>query len=214
MFFGPTVLQFNKMGCEIYLVCLSTGNHSDLGKTRKYELYEACKVLGISEDRITIHNDQFLPDNPNVMWKEDLIGSIIMNYVQSLNVDTLVSFDKQGISQHPNHKAIYYAIAYLVMENQLPSYCRAYTLETVNIFRKYSLFLDIPISFLSSSYWSILNWKERKRIQKAMKEHNSQMVWFRSLYITFSRYMLVNTLEEITFHNALNNLSQEEDKEN
>lgn len=55
------------------------------------------------------------------MWKEDLIGSIIMNYVQSLNVDTLVSFDKQGISQHPNHKAIYYAIAYLVMENQLPS---------------------------------------------------------------------------------------------
>jgi N-acetylglucosaminylphosphatidylinositol deacetylase len=34
-----------------------------------------------------------------------------------------------------------------------------------------------------------------------MKEHSSQMVWFRKLYIIFSRYMLINTLQELTVEN-------------
>lgn len=45
---------------------------------------------------------------------------------------------------------------------------------------------------------AILSWKNRKVVQKAMKQHVSQMVWFRKLYIVFSRYMLINTLTELT----------------
>jgi N-acetylglucosaminylphosphatidylinositol deacetylase len=31
-----------------------------------------------------------------------------------------------------------------------------------------------------------------------MKAHKSQYVWFRKLYMIFSRYTLINTLQEVT----------------
>lgn len=36
-----------------------------------------------------------------------------------------------------------------------------------------------------------------KAVQAAMECHKSQMLWFRKLYIRFSRYMIVNTLTEL-----------------
>jgi N-acetylglucosaminylphosphatidylinositol deacetylase len=48
-----------------------------------------------------------------------------------------------------------------------------------------------------SPHRTISKWHERRIVQKAMKEHKSQMVWFRKLYITFSRYMLINSLTEM-----------------
>ncbi|KFM75685.1 hypothetical protein X975_23223, partial [Stegodyphus mimosarum] len=33
-----------------------------------------------------------------------------------------------------------------------------------------------------------------------MKAHQSQYVWFRKLYILFSRYLYVNTFEEMIFN--------------
>lgn len=35
-----------------------------------------------------------------------------------------------------------------------------------------------------------------------MYEHKSQMVWFRKLYIRFSRYMIINTLREMSISDA------------
>lgn len=35
-----------------------------------------------------------------------------------------------------------------------------------------------------------------------MQAHRSQMVWFRRLYIIFSRYMIINTLREIQISDA------------
>lgn len=42
-----------------------------------------------------------------------------------------------------------------------------------------------------------MRWHERSLIQHAMHQHRSQMVWFRRLYILFSRYMIINSLTEL-----------------
>lgn len=42
-----------------------------------------------------------------------------------------------------------------------------------------------------------MRWHERSIIQNAMNQHRSQMVWFRRLYIIFSRYMVINSLTEL-----------------
>ncbi|KAJ8921272.1 hypothetical protein NQ315_013744 [Exocentrus adspersus] len=39
--------------------------------------------------------------------------------------------------------------------------------------------------------------EDRKIIQEAMNEHQSQLVWFRRLYMNFSRYTLINTLQQM-----------------
>ncbi|ETN62361.1 n-acetylglucosaminyl-phosphatidylinositol de-n-acetylase [Anopheles darlingi] len=50
---------------------------------------------------------------------------------------------------------------------------------------------------LSTKARVILNWRARRVVQSAMRLHGSQMVWFRKLYIVFSRYMVINSLREI-----------------
>lgn len=43
----------------------------------------------------------------------------------------------------------------------------------------------------------VSGWAEYARALRAMRSHRSQLVWFRWLYVTFSRYMWVNEWEEI-----------------
>lgn len=43
----------------------------------------------------------------------------------------------------------------------------------------------------------INGFEERKIIHRAMRKHKSQLVWFRRLYMHFSRYMLINTLQQM-----------------
>ena len=59
MFFGPTILSLcrgksNFHPSNLFLLCMSTGDHKSMGARRKHELYDACKVLGIPEENITI----------------------------------------------------------------------------------------------------------------------------------------------------------------
>lgn len=53
-----------------------------------------------------------------------------------------------------------------------------------------------------SSYWCVLSWRDFRLVQKAMVEHRSQMVWFRQLYVIFSRYMIINSLREMNVSDA------------
>ena len=59
MFFGPTILSLcrgksNFKSANLFLLCMSTGDHKNMGSKRKHELYNACKILGIPEENITI----------------------------------------------------------------------------------------------------------------------------------------------------------------
>lgn len=75
--------------------------------------------------------------------------------------------------------------------------CKIFTLSSVNTFRKYMFIFDLLPSLLFSSNWFILKFSDYKLVQLAMAQHKSQMVWFRRLYVLFSRYMLINTLHEM-----------------
>lgn len=62
------------------------------------------------------------------------------------------------------------------------------------------MIISYKMSFSSSLFpfhRSVLSWQSRLAVQNAMRLHRSQMVWFRKLYIKFSRYMVINSLREI-----------------
>ncbi|XP_063234381.1 N-acetylglucosaminyl-phosphatidylinositol de-N-acetylase [Bacillus rossius redtenbacheri] len=198
MFFGPTIVKLARRAeCQLFLLCLSQGDYRNLGRQRRRELWASCKVLGIPDSHVTLCINDYLPDDPGVRWREDVAAALILDHAESLGVDTIVTFDKLGVSRHSNHSSVFYAVAYLCMEKKLPSHCKAYTLETINVLRKYSGPLDVPISFLMSSFWFVDSLRERASIKAAMAAHRSQYVWFRKLYMIFSRYTFVNTLREI-----------------
>lgn len=198
MFFGPLILALTKrLDCQPYVLCLSNGNFEKLGNVRRDELWNSCQMLGIPASNIILVNATHLPDDPNIEWKTESIAALVLNTVESLDIQAIFTFDRDGVSHHPNHCAVYYATASLCLANLLPKDCKFYTLDSVNILRKYLSIFDLVCTCLMSTHWSILSWKEASIIRHAMREHYSQMKWFRWLYIYFSRYMFINSLREV-----------------
>lgn len=197
MFFGPTILELRRRNCRIFLLCLSEGNFDRKAEQRRQELWDASESLGIKPEDITLLNATHLQDDPALEWKTVTIANQILKHLEALDADVLITFDKEGVSGHPNHCAIYYATASLCLSGLIPNKCKVLTLESINLCRKYISVLDLPITLLLSTNWAVLNWASRHAVQNAMRLHRSQLVWFRKLYIVFSRYMVINSLCEI-----------------
>lgn len=131
----------------------STGDFNKLGHIRKDELWESCRVFNIKSQDITLLSCTQLQDDPSVEWKVEILSQLILNYVETLDIELLITFDKDGISQHKNHQAIYYATAALCLSGLMPSTCKILVLETVNVIRKYLSLLDVFVTLLLSTTW-------------------------------------------------------------
>ncbi|XP_016332479.1 N-acetylglucosaminyl-phosphatidylinositol de-N-acetylase-like [Sinocyclocheilus anshuiensis] len=199
MFFAPTVLKLVESQAAVYLLCLSTGNYNSQGLQRKRELLESCAVLGIPSDHVTIIDYKELPDDPAVQWSTALISSLILKHIRNYSISVVLTFDGSGVSGHANHIAIYMTLRHLASAGRLPEGCQIFSLHSISLLRKYVSVLELPVSWLlPSDFCCIIGWEEYKRATKAMLCHRSQLLWFRRLYILFSRYMLVNTFQAIT----------------
>lgn len=70
-------------------------------------------------DNVTLCNVTELQDDPTIEWKAQTVSRIIKKYVDVLGIQALITFDQEGVSKHPNHVQIYYAIASLYLSKIL-----------------------------------------------------------------------------------------------
>ena len=162
-----------------------------------------CETTCYPKRHISIKFFQFssytkLRDDPSLRWRDEIVSEVVLHAIESQDIDTVLTFDRHGVSGHKNHCALYTAMAFLCLENRIPRTCRVFALRTVNILRKYSSILDVPMSFLLAPFAYVAGPKRWLQLRKAMKAHKSQYVWFRKLYMLFSSYILINTYEEMT----------------
>ncbi|KAK9829581.1 hypothetical protein WJX72_006605 [[Myrmecia] bisecta] len=192
LFFAPTILAFKQAGMRVCLCCLSNGNAAGLGPRRALELKAACRFWQI--DKYVIIDAPGLQDGLNTKWDAALIAEHIARQV--------VSFDAGGVSGHPNHCAIYKGLLHYQMKLHAAASPgpAIWTLVTTGMLRKFSSLCDLPLSLVESRgrqdivcYISLRPWKG----VCAMVCHWSQLVWFRWLFILFSRYTFVNTLRRL-----------------
>lgn len=106
------------------------GDYNKLGNTRKDELWRSCKEFNIKPDDITLINCTDMQDDPNNDWKVEIVSSFILKHIETLDIDLLITFDKDGISNHKNHQAIYYATASLCLSGLMPP-CELIKLEFI-----------------------------------------------------------------------------------
>lgn len=198
MFFGPTILNLIK-NSEVYLLCLSIGNHYKKGHLRKEELYNSCRTLGIPQSNIMVMNNSKMPDDPDVIWNVKKTARILQDHIESFSIEEVYTFDIKGVSGHLNHISVFYAFARMCLSEDIPSGVRVYVLDSVNILRKYSLILDAGLSALPiiNERLYIVPFSGSRVVREAMHKHRSQIVWFRAIYIYLSRYMYINTYKEL-----------------
>ncbi|KDN46787.1 LmbE-like protein [Tilletiaria anomala UBC 951] len=218
MFFAPTIMAMQAAGTTVFGLCLSTGNATGLGKHRALELAESYDILGVPAMRIASLDDNSLQDGMEVQWNASYISSLLERFIEQLDIDVILTFDSEGVTRHANHHACFEAVrlaagndkARASLGQTSPSHTlRILTLATVSPLWK---FLGLPKALLDnvtlrakhryglaqgsfhvlgapSHYWTAL---------QAMRKHQTQLVWFRYLYIIFSVYMRSNTLMQLT----------------
>ncbi|KAI2664488.1 N-acetylglucosaminyl-phosphatidylinositol de-N-acetylase [Labeo rohita] len=145
-----------------------------------------------------------LPDDPAIQWSTSLISSLILKSIRNYGISVVgegeeavvklaLGLGRLGLSSGPTQ------VVHLVSAGRLPEGCQIFSLHSVNLLRKYLSVLELPISWLlPSDFCCVIGQEEYKRAKKAMLCHRSQLLWFRRLYIFFSRYMFVNTFQAIT----------------
>ncbi|KAL4920449.1 putative deacetylase LmbE-like domain-containing protein [Aspergillus aurantiobrunneus] len=248
MFFAPTLLALTKpeLGNHIKILCLSSGDADGLGHIRQDELVKSAKRLGIRKDSdVLVLDDPRFQDSMAIEWSKADIASLLSttfapntnsstkstrkqnakdngNSQPTATIDVLLTFDADGISNHPNHRSLYHGARYFLSTLMKDAYgyscpVTLYTLTTTNLLRKYIGVLDAlftmvrgAVGGLFSSFSGgrsvrtedspskllfVSSVGEWMTAQSAMvKAHKSQMVWFRWGWIGIGRYMVVNDL--------------------
>ncbi|KAF8589120.1 LmbE-like protein [Ramaria rubella] len=203
MFFAPTILFLSQTSTPIYSLCLSVGNAEGLGKTREQELRKSLQVLGIRRERSQLLDHPLLQDNFTREWSSEIIAEVVKSYVVTHNITVILTFDELGISQHPNHISLPVGVSHLLSSPSVPQ-LQLFTLKTVPLLQKYTG----PVSHTLAKLWLWLPWASSGQTYisgiggyrialLAMYQHQSQLVWFRWLYVLFSRYMWVNDWVEV-----------------
>lgn len=216
-FFAPTILalrrDFSKP--EVYSLCLSTGNAEGLGDKRRGELDRSLDILGVDSDKRWVVDHPLLQDDITVRWEASVIADVLTPFVVENNITVILTFDTQGISSHPNHCSLPFGASLLSRRlsstrSRTGNAPRVLGLLTVPVVPKYLGIFSVPLAragiilsglmprvFSPSTTILTSGFGEYLIGARALREHDSQMKWFRYLYMLFSRYMWVNEWVEI-----------------
>ncbi|PVU86620.1 hypothetical protein BB561_006641 [Smittium simulii] len=207
MFFAPAILALKDVpNVSISLVCFSTGDSQGLGRIRKTELTKVVSKLGISPSNLIIIDDPAFPDDIKKTWDPVLMAKALEAIIVASETDMLAifTFDNQGISGHPNHISLYIGIKFMIQTSQTFKFkpVELYTLNSLSLVRKYLFFLDSIFSlgdfYRKSDSVLFVNGLEKYKLScKTMDVHETQLVWYRKLYVTFSRYMFINSFDRV-----------------
>ncbi len=193
MFFVPTIVALQSSGVRVHVLCLSEGNFYGLGATRRAELHASCtQVLRVAHCQVL--DDPRLQDGASIAWDAAAVAEQIQRYLAAHAIANVVTFDAGGVSGHRDHVAVCRGAERLIAASR--GDVALFVLETVSLVRKYCLPLDLLLVWLWGAANLLLN-GEPWLVYLAMRAHASQLVWFRYLFIVFSRYTIVNTLRQL-----------------
>jgi N-acetylglucosaminylphosphatidylinositol deacetylase len=189
MFFTPAITQLLRTAASLHLLCLSTGNYDGLGSQRSREVCAAARVLGIST--CTVIDDADIQDGPSCLWPLSSVMRRISESSEREAATHIFTFDAGGVSGHPNHIASHRACVEFVRERP---HLRLLTLRTSPLLLKYLGVFAVmfpPRAAHQQHVVRICNALPHL-VVRAMREHGSQLTWFRWLFIIFSHYTYFN----------------------
>lgn len=195
MFFAPVLRSLVATGHRVFILCVSNGNYEGLGLKRSCELRKAVGSLGVmSSDVIILDYDAF-PDGGR--WDHQALSNVLLRHIEVLSVDCVLSFDADGASGHSNHSSCFKALQNAYTRGVIPEDVQIFVLDSVSLFRKYLGIFDAPMSVARSPFQYFARGSDVVAAWRAMSAHRSQFVWFRFLYMIFSRYVYINTFRRI-----------------
>lgn len=150
-------------------------------------------------------------DGPRSHWKSEVVMKYIDDLCAKKDYKYILTFDDYGVSGHLNHCSISKALTngyndlftVFFKKNTFRSKYDCLRLQSMPVWLKYSGLLGASIC---STIFKVFPQKDTIPLKislieayycghRAMLKHESQMLWFRRLYLIFSIYMTFNLLK-------------------
>jgi len=197
MFFSPFIIEALKQLKVIYLLCLSKGIEQGRGD----ELTKASKILGIQHCEVYGADGETLKDVPCFVdgfkenWNEGDVAEVVEHYIKKWNIDTIVTFDSDGVSGHPNHKHTYRGVSHHMQQSFKEKELSYLVLRSIPLPLKYLSWVGVfyEVFFHRSGCEIFIN-NNPTKVWDAMRKHISQYVWFRKFYLIFSTFVHMNII--------------------
>lgn len=132
------------------------------------------------------------------VWSHHVIINLVKTFMENQHFDRIITFDDYGISGHINHRSIYNALKDAKILGDLEG--PIFSLRSIPVAQKFASLPEALFTALTQS-------RTQKKLVllssplgyldgiAAMSSHRSQLVWYRYLYLIFSRYMFINVLD-------------------
>jgi N-acetylglucosaminylphosphatidylinositol deacetylase len=208
MFFTPLLLHLARSGAAIHMLCLSSGDYRGLGRQRTAEL-RASAAYYQPAARVTVVEDGRTRDGPGA-WPADAVAAHVAKYLrQHDEVRAVFTFDAGGVSGHRNHIDTYHGVRRLVAADPAGGAAvmagrAVYALTTRQLALKYTGCLGVlPIAAgrggaaRAGGFTLVAAPGDAAVAMRGLSRHASQLVWFRYLFVVFSRYSFINDFERL-----------------
>ncbi|CAL9731989.1 N-acetylglucosaminyl-phosphatidylinositol de-N-acetylase [Monosporozyma unispora] len=218
MFFAPTLLNLNEMvpkDVSFNVVCYSNGDAEGLGDIRALELQHSIKLL--LSQRITNTTILDHKDGMDEVWDAGKMLSQLNNIIPTSlpkgRQNIVLTFDKDGVSNHINHKKCFEVASKYHSNNMKSTLLLTLNSYHNNILLKYSSFgweclkllnklynpfISKQVSpFKSNGHFTVFSTYPQYilSLSSMLNAHKSQMVWYRYFWWVMSRFVFVNNIK-------------------
>jgi N-acetylglucosaminylphosphatidylinositol deacetylase len=220
MFFAPLLgaLARQPPGArvEVHVLCLTSGEGGGCGEVRARELLGAAAALGIAPARVRVLRHAALRDGLHEAWDGGAAAGAVGEALARVRPALVATFDAEGVTRHPNHCAAHAAVvraAAAAAADAPPLRPTLLLLQTLPLWQR---FLG-PLAALCRCRRRAARGTHQQQQQQqqqqltlgapgpwpwahchqAMRQHASQYVWHRRLWVACSSYSVMNTFDVV-----------------
>ena len=196
MFWTPTIKALIDYKIPMKILCLSNGNYDGLGELREKEFDNVSRALNLPDNQIL--NIPELQDNIKQYWEPKIVSEQIEEFLKdNTDVKTIITFDNNGVTKHPNHISCFNGLIYYLRNHLNESKnkgLKIYTLDSFNFPLQYSIFIPLFSSifkkygFYSMTCFSSYKW---------MRLYETQFNLLRKAHVILSGYSYFNSFNRI-----------------
>ena len=192
MFWTPTITTFISNNISMKILCLSNGNYDGLGELREKEFDDVSRELNFPDNQIL--NIPELQDNITKKWEPSIVSQQIEDFLKyNPDVKTILTFDENGVTKHPNHISCYNGLKYYLnthLDECKKSNIKVYTLDSFNFVLQYTCVIPLlsalfkKVGFYLNSFFSSY---------RLMSIYKTQFNLLRKAHVILSGYSYFNS---------------------
>ena len=198
MFWTPTIKLLLSYNITLKILCLSNGNYNGLGELREEEFDNVSSELNLFDNKIL--NIPELQDNITMFWEPGVVAEQIEGFLRRNNdIKTIITFDYNGVTKHPNHISCYNGLRFYLEQNK--EECKnknlqVYTLDSFNFVFQYTWVIPMFTNIIKKYAFLSINFFNS---YKLMSLYKTQFNLLRKAHTILSSYSYFNSYNKVDY---------------